>query len=272
MPGVVDTPQLIKICNGKVRRLVNRIVLTFEQAAERRVDCDKSLIKLLGVLALLRELRALDYKLKDVPPWETFVPIAERERLLKHSLMYLYGRDHRFLSKIDTGGHKEGWDELSKLHGLLLWLAHDCGADLTAVKVFNESPDEKKRRINNLSYMLLVTPDAVADPESLNEAAVSIERTTPRHKLPQCKEWVTAHTILGQKLFQVRQQAHLIQKKINWQPRPGWVGFVRGETSPTLHLILRSDEAVELADVSSENCRKVFPNKQIASFKFPRLA
>ena len=270
-PEIIDTARLIKICNGKVRRLVGRMIKTFEQAANYEEGCEKCLVKLLGVLSLLRELRVLDYKLDSVPIWESFVPIPEREKLLKNALAHLYGRDHSFLMKIDTDKDNGGWEELSKLHGLLLWLAHDCGADLTSEKGFNESPEEKKNRIANLSNMLLITPDAVSDEESLHEAVFSIERTTPKHKKSQSESWIDSHKALGEKLSQVRQRAHQIHKKIKWRPSPGHVAFIRGEESPTLHLILKAGSIVELTDVGNQNGKRSFPVNQVASFKFPKF-
>jgi hypothetical protein len=265
---VIDTPKLVKICNGKVRRLVGRMIQNFEKAGGLKDGCEKCLVKLLGVLALLRELRSLDNKLEGVPLGETFVPVCERERLLKQSLKYLYGRDHCFLAKIDTGAHAHPWDEMSRLHGLLLWLAHDCGADLTAGKGFNESPEDKKKRIANVSYMLLITPDAVSDRESLNEAEVSIERTTRKHRVPQAQEWVKSHVTLGEKLFRLKQRAHLIQNKINYQPQTEFWAFVRGEINPTLHIVLIPGDPVTLTDICSEDGKRMFQANKVAAFRF----
>ena len=162
-PFILDAPKMVKICNNKVRRLITRMIKNFEKTAQEDDGYDTCLMKLVAVLALLRELRSLDCRMEGIPFGESLFPMKERERLLKHSLMYLYGGKHKFLNQIDKDIDATPWDELSRLHGLVFWLAYDCGADLTREKEFNESLEVKRKRIVDKSYLLLISPDAVGD-------------------------------------------------------------------------------------------------------------
>jgi len=266
----IDTPKLVKIANRKVRRLVRRMIQNFEKVDGIKEGYEKCLVKLLGVLALLRELRVLDNKLEDIPFGETFVPVHERELLLKQSVKYLYGRNHNFLAKIELSVHSHPWDEVSRLLGLLLWLAHDCGARLNDVKGFNEPPEEEKKRISNVSLMLLITPDAVSDCEASNEAKLSIEKTTRKHRMVIAKEWIKEHKRMGEKLFQLKRRAHILHKRINGQPRAGYAAFIRNEINPTFSLILNPGDPVTLTDVCSENGKKMYHAAKVAAFKIPQ--
>jgi len=269
-PEVIDMPKMVRICNGKVRRLVKRMTKTLEKTAEEEKDYGRCLMKLLAVLALSKELRALDYRLAGIPFDESLVPIEERERLLEDSLKYLYGQDHQFLKETEKELAEEAWDELSRLRGLLLWLAKDCGADLRDEKTFGESWEDRKMRTIKRSYLLLIAPNSVTDPVALQEAATDIEKTTPIFKKADSKNWIIRQEALGKKLSLLQKKAHLVHHKVKRSPRVGDLSFIRDEVDPTFHIVLQTGNQVVLTDICGKDGKRPFPISQVAGVSFPK--
>ena len=268
---ILDAPKMVKICNNKVKRLITRMIKNFEKTTQENDGYDTCLMKLVAVLALLRELRSLDCRMEGIPFGESLFPMKERERLLKHSLMYLYGGKHKFLDQIDKDINETPWDELSRLHGLVFWLAYDCGADLTREKEFNESPEAKRKRIDDKSYLLLISPDAIGDSLAVEEAMVSIEKSTPKYKLSKGKKWLQVHSIIGNKLFKLKKRAHKVQCRIPNSPRVGHFAFIRDEINPTFHIVLETGQNVALSDICEVNGKRLYPTQKIASLPIPAL-
>ena len=150
-----------------------------------------------------------------------------------------------------------------------MWLAHDCGADFRDEKGFNESPEDKKKRILNKSFLLLVTPQAVTDPISFDEAKSSIERTTNKFKKSDCVHWCAVHQSLGGKLNKFRKRAHILHKKIKKGPQIGQLAFERDKVNPTFHVVLGTGKYVTFTDISSEEGQRLYPTKSIAAINFP---
>ena len=269
-PELIDMPKMVKICNGKVKRLVTRMIKNFEKTNEDKKEYERCLMKLLAVLALLRELRALDYKLDGIPYEESLFPVKERERLLQYSLKYLYGRDHKFFKNIENEFIEEPWDEIARLHGLLLWLAHDCGADFGEEKKFNESLEDKKKRTLKKSYMLLIAPNSVTDPIALQEAEIGIDKTTPKFRKSNNKIWINTQKTLGEKFFRLIKRAHLIHHKVKGSPRIGYLAFLRDEVDPTLHIVLQTGNHVILTDICAKDGKRYFPISRVAGIPFPK--
>jgi hypothetical protein len=264
---LIDTPRLIKICNGKIKRLVRRMIQHFEKAVQEKDGGEKCLVKLLGVLAILRELRVLDSKVESLPLGETFVPMQEREHLLSQSLKYLHGRGYGFLKNINTIDQSANWDEISRLNGLLLWLAHDCGASLFAKRGFNESLEDTQKRIANVSYLLLIAPEAVSDLEALNEATISIEKTTRSYKLFNARQWIKTQVAIGKKLLAIKQKADFYSNKIQSTPLREYWAFIRGEVNPSLHVVLKDGDPVTLTEVGNDNGKKEIKATDVAAFR-----
>lgn len=267
-PEVIDMPKMVRICNGKVRRLVKRMTKNFEQTDEEKTGYCRCLMKLLAVLALSKELRALDYRLTGIPFDESLVPMEARERLLHNSLKYLYGRNHQFLKETARELAEEAWDELSRLHGLLLWLAKDCGADLEDEKIFGESWEDKKMRTTKRSYMLLIAPDSVTDPVALREAETDIERTTPIFKKADSKNWIIRQEALGKKLSLLQKRAHLVHHKVKGLPRVGDMAFLRDQVAPTFHIVLQTGKEVVLTDICGKDGKRRVTGSQVAGVPF----
>ncbi|MCH8840596.1 MAG: hypothetical protein IH831_07985 [Planctomycetes bacterium] len=80
------TPQqqdeLLNLCHSKVRTLVSRMIAQIKAYADGKRTLDQILICLLGVMAVLRELRNCDGRVAWVEKGKTTVPIEQRLRLL----------------------------------------------------------------------------------------------------------------------------------------------------------------------------------------------
>ncbi|MDM8554223.1 hypothetical protein QUF75_05785 [Desulfococcaceae bacterium HSG7] len=265
---LIDIPKVVKICNGKVRRLITKMIKTFAMTSKKKSGYDQCLMKLLAVLALLRELRVLDCRLEGIPYQQSLFPEEERIKLLTESLKYLYGNEYQFLNNTDNELIDAPWDELSRLHGLLLWLTHDCGADFRDKKGFSESIKDRDKRLFRKSYLVLVTPSAVTDRISFEEAKKSVNRTTDILKKSENRQWFKDHYILGSNLKKRRKKAHKIRLKNTNKITPGQVVFVRDSHNLTFHVVMRkSGKNITITDIGKQDGKSLYPAEMLVGFK-----
>jgi hypothetical protein len=135
-PDVPAKAELIPLCHRKVRTLITRMLNRLAQAAQQDAHQIAALVQLVAVLAMVRELRSIDHKAPWVPRGETLVPHKERQRLFHGALAHLFGRQDRgekarlFDAALREIDHEPA-EEISRLHGLLVWLAWDSDVSLT---------------------------------------------------------------------------------------------------------------------------------------------
>jgi len=265
----IDIPTLVKICNGKVRRLIKRLVANFEKTQEEQENYSSCLMKLYAVLALLRELKSLDFKMPRVPFQESFFQKKEREKLLSEATKYLYGKTYNFLSKAKSELTNDQFDEISRLHGLLLWLAKECGADFREKKWrFQETSDEKELYTQKQSYLLFIAPDAVCDETAFEEVNNCIDIAVHDSKKADSRLWLSFHKQIGQKILKFQKVAHEKHHLITNKPKIGDMAFVRGEVNPEFNIVLKSGGKIILTDIVKGQA--TYSSDYIASIKLPQ--
>ncbi|TCB20745.1 hypothetical protein E0J02_07060 [Rhizobium leguminosarum bv. viciae] len=169
---------LLRICHSKVRTIINRMLSQLEAFSEGKQPLPKVLVRLLGVLAVLRELRTCDGRAAWVAKGTTTVPRDQRLHLLEAVMLNLFERDSStdtsLLSLEPLGEDFRESDDVARLKGLLLWLAWDCGLTLNLQKPFRESPEAGEQRLKQNAMILALAQIILSDEVVIHEARQSI--------------------------------------------------------------------------------------------------
>lgn len=218
--GLSDA-EIADIVAHKVRKLVRRMDKQFERAAEDPELQPSTVLQLIAVLALLRELRHLE----KTPRWrKSGQPLVEQEWmrfLLDDSVSYLLGSSTGLMRRAEevAGSHSE---EMVQLRVLLLWLAWDLGDELTDQVSRLLEQDELKARLQTNALFLELLPPLVSDESARAELEKSISRTlraTPQASL-RAHDWLKKHWRLGAKWQRTCDQKSPLQV--------GGMGYVPG--------------------------------------------
>lgn len=170
--------QLIELCHSKVRTLVNRMASQFRSYTEGKQPLDAILVRLLGVLAVLRELRACDGRVAWVEKGTTTVPDELRLRLLEDCMLTLFEGESSLLRLERLGDEFQHSDDVARLKGLILWLAWDCGLELDLRKPFMESAEQLADRLKQNAMVLALAQMIGTDEVATDEARQSIGSLT----------------------------------------------------------------------------------------------
>ncbi|MDC1287387.1 hypothetical protein N8198_05835 [Gammaproteobacteria bacterium] len=170
--------ELLDLCHAKVRTVINRMTAQMKAMAEGKQSFDKVLVRLLGVLAILRELRRNDGPALWIREGETAVPRNERKRLLEAVMFNLFEGKTSLLHVESLGEEFEQSDDVARLKGLLLWLAWDCGLTLDLKKVFMEKPEQLRERLRQNAMVLALAQVIGGDDVVIDEARQSIGSLT----------------------------------------------------------------------------------------------
>ncbi|MBM6395276.1 hypothetical protein JQC79_05835 [Ochrobactrum anthropi] len=177
--GVHLTPEkqadLLRFCNAKVRTLVNRMTSQLKLYAEGKQPLSKILVRLLGVLAVLRELRNCDGRVAWVEKGKTTVLKEQRLALLEAIMFNLFEREPTpqsvsLLHLQPLGEEFYESDDVAKLKGLLLWLAWDCGLTMNLQKPQWETPEAYEQRLKE-NAMVLALAQIIGSDETVTETA-----------------------------------------------------------------------------------------------------
>ncbi|UFZ03057.1 hypothetical protein LQG66_27985 [Bradyrhizobium ontarionense] len=169
--------ELLVACHSKVRTVVNRMISQMKAYAEGKVALTKILIRLLGVLAVLRELRSCDGRAAWIEKGKTAVPKDQRLRLLEAVMLNIFEREpstSSLLSLEALGEEFSESDDVARLKGLLLWLAWDCGLTLNLHKPFRESPEAWEQRLKRNAMIVALAQVILSDETVIDEARESI--------------------------------------------------------------------------------------------------
>ncbi len=174
----VNDRELLELCHAKVRTVINRITAQMKAMAEGKQSFDNVLVRLLGVLAILRELRRNDGPALWIREGETAVPREQRIRLLEAIMFNLFEGKTSLLHIESLGAEFEQSDDIARLKGLLLWLAWDCGLTLDLKKAFMESPEQLRARLRQNAMVLALAQAIGGDEVVIDEAQQSIGSLT----------------------------------------------------------------------------------------------
>lgn len=245
---------LAEICRRKVHTLVSRMVRQLEQATTADSDPTLSLVRLVAVLATLRELRALE----NHPRWSSLreILVAEDDRyeLLWWATAYLYGPKHRLMDRATKEIAPDNRpDEMSRLPGLLLWLAWDCGVKLDDIKVYGVDPESAYQRISDKAILLALAPATSEDDLAFAETEQSVLRASRPIQLISAKAWLKRHIRWGRSLNPHIARFTTLPRKPG-RPEPGDLAYATSVKDPVLGVVRSStDTYVGLVDLASEN-------------------
>lgn len=166
--------QLLEICHAKVRTLINRMVGQLSAYRDGKQSLDKIVVRLLAVLAVLRQLRGCDARVPWVEKGKTTVPRNERARLFREVMLALFEGKTSLLHLEGLGEAFSDSDDIARLKGLLLWLAWDCGARVRIEKPFMESDEELHERLFDNAMLLALVQAVHGDHVVVEEARQSI--------------------------------------------------------------------------------------------------
>jgi len=264
----IDGETLVRMCNNKVRNIVTRMLKQMDRIKKMGKHYSHPIIQLVAVLALFRQLRKLDIEKEWVPKGKTLVPDKELERLFLGLLPFLYGKSHDFIKKAKDELVDEPLDEISRLNGLMLWLAWKCGNDLRKPKPKTLGVDYERDYKKNIerAQLLLITPDAVSDDLAFQEVGKSIRQTSPNRDRKAVDEWISLHRYWTKKIFKLKKVNY---KKLSNANKSGDIGFRIHNRGLEVTIILKRGQYVSLFDVEKPDFRTDYLSDKIRSVSFP---
>jgi hypothetical protein len=169
---------LLDVCHAKVATVINRMATQMNAYGKGKQLLDEVLVRLLAVLAVLRELRGCDGRVAWVEKGKTTVPLKHRLRLLDEIMSNLFEGTSSILHLELLGEEFEYSDDMARLKGLILWLAWDCGLTLDLREPFMESRDEQAERLRRNAMVLALAQMIKSDEVVIDEARQSIGSVT----------------------------------------------------------------------------------------------
>jgi hypothetical protein len=166
----LDGKEVLRICHRKVRTLVKRMCGQLDALLDGRQSLDRVLVRLTGVLALLRQLRRCDGKARWVQKGETAVPHEQRQQLLERVMYTLFEGKRSLLHLDQVDQDLAESDDIARLKGLLIWLAWDCGVWFRFTAPFMESPEELSARLAGNAMVLALSQVVRSDDVVIDEA------------------------------------------------------------------------------------------------------
>ena len=189
--------EMVESCQKKVKTLVTRMGKQLRAAPDSDQARALILVQLCAVLSVLRELRIVDRHADWVRPGQTLVPVSERRRLLEVSLGHLFGEEHQLHRKAIEDRDGEIFDEVSRLRGLLLWLAWDGGLRADASTKLSDSHDERRAKLLDRARIVILSRHASEDSVATEEASQSLSRAANEASQAAAARWLSGGIELG---------------------------------------------------------------------------
>ena len=167
-----NSEELLALCHRKVSTMIGRMLNQLGEYAKTGDGSrlEQVLVRLLGVLAALRELRACDGRVPWVEQGKTTVPHVQRARLLDGILFGIIEGATSLVALNALGAEVEHSEDVARLKGLILWLAWDAGLTLQVDASFNETIDLRKERLVNNAKVLALAQMIEGDQLVVEEA------------------------------------------------------------------------------------------------------
>ncbi len=258
-PEEVNDSDIAKLCRGKARRLVGRMVKQMEQAAQRADKKPTVLIQLVAVLAIIRELRLVE----RMPRWanirESLVNPDDEEILLTAILPNLFGRGYQLYQAITTALGDERFDELARLKGMLVWLAWDCDVQLDERFGLKEEPEDVQQRLTEKAALLEFAQMLKGDSVAQDEASSSILQTVQGGAAIAASRWVTGYFGWADRISQHAIPTVTVRGKSNTAVAVGGLAVVTTEKTPKLRVVSEvTRQHVSLIDFGEEDWKIQF--------------
>jgi hypothetical protein len=270
--NVLSNQEIVKICNGKVRTIVTRMLKQFDMAKKQKYY--KPLIQLVTVLALFRQLRKFESANTAFSIHESLVPQKDRERLLFGALPYLYGEKFRFIERAEAELVDEPIDEISRLKGLLLWLGKDVGVDM---RQGGERPlgiDYSALRFESVARARAIVSASigVTDEVSFDEAKKSIYQTS--NDLEKADDWLEIHRKWGLKFSAYIQKLKEGKRGGKKTPKIGDLVFLNRPGYDFFHVVYSPVDyhgMVKLVGIEGEEQIIAHSVEKLTFFSFPMI-
>lgn len=189
--------EIAQAVSRRARALTRKMVEQLKQAIKDTSRRTSSVLQLIAVLALVRELRHLDKSTRWKKTGQLLVEERDRRHLLDESLKYLLG-SARMLDEVEQAIDGET-DEGTQLRVLLIWLAWDLGEELTEQIGRIWEPKELNAKLRSNAAFLKLMPLVSSDATAAEELKLSIARTVrpvPEAVL-RADEWLARHMLFG---------------------------------------------------------------------------
>jgi hypothetical protein len=238
---------LLDLCHKKVRTVVNRMIGQLDAYSNDKQSLKSVLVRLLAVLAVLRELRHCDGRVPWVEKGRTTVPTDQRLRLLD-AVMHTLFEGRPSLLHIDALGEEiEHSDDLARLKGLVLWLAWDCGLTLDLHRPFMESPEDQRERLRGNAMVLALAQMIQSDHVVIDEARQSIGSLTTSEM-----DWLKEVQWVADQCDVIRKDDSLCRP--SGKAQPGDIALHRSIPNWDLRVVLGSGpDRVFLVRLSKDN-------------------
>ena len=167
---------ILKLCHAKVRTVVRRMTkhlrayTELSAHTERMQSLPAVLIRLLSVLAVLRELRRCDGRVPWLDHGKTTVPVDERKRLFEEVMFNLFEPEPSLLHMETLEDYLATSEDIARLKGLLLWLAWDCSHRFEPDKPFMETHEMEVKRLKANAMLLALAQSVQQDGQVIEEA------------------------------------------------------------------------------------------------------
>ena len=252
----LEQTKLLELCHSKVATIVNRMIAQLRAYANGKSAFDMVLIRLLGVLAVLRELRTCDEKVPWVAKGETTVP-KENFRKLFEEVMYSLFEGEQSLWNFGNADELESSDDLARLKGLLIWLAWETGYTLDLYKPFMETDAQQQTRLRRNAMLVALAQTIYSDEVVIDEARLSIGAISLGEL-----EWFRYLIELDNVCQKIKNgEVDLLPSR---SANPGDLAFHRTYQNWSLRIVLGSDNAnVRMMRLSKPDTDWVFRHGQI---------
>lgn len=235
---VKDQPKVdfAKICHKKIRTLVSRMLKQLGRKEVKGVPAHRPVEQLLAVLAVLREVRAQDRRMKHLTDGQSLVPLEERRRLLDGSLSALFGNKQKLCRIVISAFAEDPEEDFPRFIGLLLWLAWDSSLDARTAMQDKTNREDLHACAHELAGLVQLFLLAEKYNSAIEEAERSIWRTLGDAERNSANKWLKAHGAWGRSLSEVYQKCH-DWPPLGREPRTGDLALPIKEILPTLQVI-----------------------------------
>lgn len=263
-----DLAQVALACQGKVRRLVKRMIGQLE-LGKRPDQARRCVIQLASVLGIIFHLRTRvqnrEWRMKALDPLDSK---AEEELFEAATLALTWSRDalaHRATE--EAGG--QGFEELSIAVGLLAWTAWDLEVDVRVSFWEAGQQGVEDDTWQAAQFFALLGPWLATDTEALRVLEQGVERTPKIGKAP--RRWFELHRTLAETMAQV-QLTPEGQGQVGRRPQPGDLVILGERFVPRVRVVLdvvpqTRDVQIKVFDLDSEDTDGVrsFMSSKVAS-------
>jgi hypothetical protein len=247
---VNDSPKvdIAKVCQRKIRTLVGRMLKHLMKYKAEEVPPHRPAEQLLAVLAVLREVRAQDRRLKHITDGHSLVPLEERRRLLDGAISALFANKQDLCQKVISAFEDDPEGDFPRFIGLLLWLVWDCSLDARTVMEDKTSSEDYHDCAHELAGLVQLFLLGDRYNSAIKEAERSIWRTLGDVEQNYASTWLKAHCAWGRSLRK------LYQNPLDWPPmkresKIGDLALPVKDILPTLQVVKKtSDKNVYFAE------------------------